>query len=376
MKKACFALLFLAFAPLRAQSAAGSRSGGHPRGRSGLHRGVGCGRRRPAWSAPSIRSSPSASSITDAASGKSRLDSMSAMTLVQYTRAGGGRKTPKDAQMKDVTILDRFGNAAVVKVVATNWIDYLQVAKYNGDWKIVNVLWELKDPKDPRGREVMRHPLFEPGESDPISPGRSNWPTPKRPSSFPADRTRPSKDPKTARLHHPHRGGQGDRLRADGPRALGPHRGARLPGRAAGSFRPLRVSRVERFLLMGFGLNALLRREVVETPRRAPGGDGVPPPHLDPRGPGPVPPRTPPPGRCRDDLRLVRVHRHGPHDAVRLASGPPRQPDPKRHTAGSGCARAERAAADGLDLHRIGDAMPFVAFFLAGRSESCRPPPS
>jgi len=84
---------------------------------------------------------------TDAASGKSRLDSMSAMTLIQYTRAGGGRKTPKDAQMKDVTILDRFQNAAVVKVVAANWIDYLQMAKYNGDWKIVNVLWELK-PKD------------------------------------------------------------------------------------------------------------------------------------------------------------------------------------------------------------------------------------
>jgi hypothetical protein len=86
--------------------------------------------------------------MTDPASGKSRLDSMSAMTLVQYTRAGGGRKTPKEAQMKDVTILDRFQNAAVVKVVATNWIDYLQVARYNGDWKIVNVLWELK-PREP-----------------------------------------------------------------------------------------------------------------------------------------------------------------------------------------------------------------------------------
>lgn len=49
--------------------------------------------------------------------------------------------------MKDVTILDRFQNAAVVKVVASNWIDYLQVAKFNGDWRIINVLWELK-PKD------------------------------------------------------------------------------------------------------------------------------------------------------------------------------------------------------------------------------------
>lgn len=84
---------------------------------------------------------------TDSATGNSRLDSMSAMTLVQRVRAGGGRKTPKDARRKDVTILDRFQNAAVVKVVASSWIDYLQVAKFNGDWKIINVLWELI-PKD------------------------------------------------------------------------------------------------------------------------------------------------------------------------------------------------------------------------------------
>jgi hypothetical protein len=63
------------------------------------------------------------------------------------TRAGGGRKTPTEAETKDVTILDRYQNAAVAKVVAANWIDYLQLAKFNGDWKIVNVLWEPK-PKD------------------------------------------------------------------------------------------------------------------------------------------------------------------------------------------------------------------------------------
>jgi hypothetical protein len=31
--------------------------------------------------------------------------------------------------------------------VASDWIDYLQLAKWNGEWKIVNVLWELT-PKD------------------------------------------------------------------------------------------------------------------------------------------------------------------------------------------------------------------------------------
>jgi hypothetical protein len=81
------------------------------------------------------------------AQGQSRLDQMSAMTLVQGTRRGGGKETPKDKQQKDITILDVFGNAATVKAVASDWVDYLHIAKANGRWVIVNVLWELKPKK-------------------------------------------------------------------------------------------------------------------------------------------------------------------------------------------------------------------------------------
>jgi hypothetical protein len=76
--------------------------------------------------------------------GRYSLGQMGAMTLVQYTRMGGGKDTPKDKQQKDVTVLDIFGNAASAKVVAAEWVDYLQLAKWNGRWVIVNVLWELK----------------------------------------------------------------------------------------------------------------------------------------------------------------------------------------------------------------------------------------
>ena len=79
--------------------------------------------------------------------GRSRLDQMSAMTLVQGTKRGGGKDTPKEKQQKDVTILDVFENAACVKVIASDWIDYLHMAKSNGRWVIVNVLWELKPAK-------------------------------------------------------------------------------------------------------------------------------------------------------------------------------------------------------------------------------------
>jgi len=73
-----------------------------------------------------------------------RVDSMSALTLVQYTRKGYGKKVPVEERQADITVLDHFGNAAVVKAVARDWVDYLQIGKVNGEWKIINVLWEMK----------------------------------------------------------------------------------------------------------------------------------------------------------------------------------------------------------------------------------------
>ena len=76
--------------------------------------------------------------------GRSRLDQMSAMGLVQGVKRGGGKDTPKEKQQKDITILDVFENAASVKAVMSGWIDYMHMAKVNGRWVIINVLWELK----------------------------------------------------------------------------------------------------------------------------------------------------------------------------------------------------------------------------------------
>jgi len=76
--------------------------------------------------------------------GASRVEQMGASVLIANVRRGGGRKTPKERQQKDVTILDRFENAASMKIVASDWIDYLHLAKVDGRWVIVNVLWENK----------------------------------------------------------------------------------------------------------------------------------------------------------------------------------------------------------------------------------------
>ncbi|HZH35437.1 MAG TPA: nuclear transport factor 2 family protein [Pyrinomonadaceae bacterium] len=79
--------------------------------------------------------------------GQSRLDELSAMGLVQGTRGGFGKQTPKAEQQKDVTILDAMESAATVKLVMRDWVDYMHIGKFNGRWVILNVLWEMKPPK-------------------------------------------------------------------------------------------------------------------------------------------------------------------------------------------------------------------------------------
>lgn len=79
--------------------------------------------------------------------GRSRLEQMSAMTLVQGVKRGGGKNTPVEQQQKDVFILDIYENTASAKAIMSGWIDYLHLAKWYGEWKIVNVLWELKPQK-------------------------------------------------------------------------------------------------------------------------------------------------------------------------------------------------------------------------------------
>jgi hypothetical protein len=79
--------------------------------------------------------------------GQSGLGQMTAMALVQGTRGGSGKQTPKEEQQKDVTILDAMSSAATVKVEMRDWVDYMHIGKMNGKWVIINVLWEMKPPK-------------------------------------------------------------------------------------------------------------------------------------------------------------------------------------------------------------------------------------
>ena len=87
---------------------------------------------------------------SDPASGRSRLIQMSALTLINGTRSGGGSQIPAAQRKNDVKILDIYGGAASVRVTAASWVDYMHMSKVNGRWVIMNVLWE----NDPDAEDV------------------------------------------------------------------------------------------------------------------------------------------------------------------------------------------------------------------------------
>jgi hypothetical protein len=85
--------------------------------------------------------------VSDTTTGKSVLQNMGASALVNGARHGYGKSVPREKQEKDVTVLDIFNHAASAKAVMADWVDYMQLAKVDGRWVIVNVLWERKPGK-------------------------------------------------------------------------------------------------------------------------------------------------------------------------------------------------------------------------------------
>ncbi len=70
------------------------------------------------------------------------LNHISKTTLVEYTRGGGGRDTPREKLFYEVDVLDVYKGIATVKGVSANYVDYLHLAKWNDKWLIVNILWD------------------------------------------------------------------------------------------------------------------------------------------------------------------------------------------------------------------------------------------
>jgi len=82
----------------------------------------------------------------DTVSGRAWISNQGSGNLVAGTARGGGKATPMDRRRKDIQILDIYGTVASVRATMSGWIDYMHMAKVDGRWQIVNVLWELHPP--------------------------------------------------------------------------------------------------------------------------------------------------------------------------------------------------------------------------------------
>ena len=83
-------------------------------------------------------------SVVQDSAGRARLAVMTAERLMGEARSGVGRSVPASVRRTDVRILDIYGDIASVRGDMHGWIDYFQVARMNGEWKVVNVLWALR----------------------------------------------------------------------------------------------------------------------------------------------------------------------------------------------------------------------------------------
>jgi hypothetical protein len=60
--------------------------------------------------------------------------------LVEWTRGATEQMANVDKSV-DVTVFDIGDNLATARAIGQNWYDFLQLAKIDGQWRIVNVLW-------------------------------------------------------------------------------------------------------------------------------------------------------------------------------------------------------------------------------------------
>jgi hypothetical protein len=66
------------------------------------------------------------------------------LIILAETYNANGDKFPKNPK-KEVKLLDVSTLTASVKLIANEWFDYMHIVKINGEWKIINVLWQYNN---------------------------------------------------------------------------------------------------------------------------------------------------------------------------------------------------------------------------------------
>jgi hypothetical protein len=76
------------------------------------------------------------------------------MTYEQLLKLAGSwnKDGKRDTSIKEVAVLEVLDQTAVARVRANWGIDYMLLAKYDGQWKIVQILWQSHPPRTTTSR--------------------------------------------------------------------------------------------------------------------------------------------------------------------------------------------------------------------------------
>ena len=69
------------------------------------------------------------------------IETISARQMIDATAAGVGRQRDPGDRRIDVHVDHVHGSIATATVTSAVYVDYLQLVRDGGDWKILNVLW-------------------------------------------------------------------------------------------------------------------------------------------------------------------------------------------------------------------------------------------
>lgn len=73
--------------------------------------------------------------------GGSIIETLSKSQLLEYTKSGYGKQTPRDKAIVKVDIFEINTDFATAKSWTPEFYDYIHLVKFNGEWKILNVLY-------------------------------------------------------------------------------------------------------------------------------------------------------------------------------------------------------------------------------------------
>ena len=82
--------------------------------------------------------------VISTSDGNLRMTEKTGLQMVQDVRSQN-IELPKSEQTEQITVLDVSKGMASAKLVTSHWVDYMTLAKWNGEWKIVSVVLKEND---------------------------------------------------------------------------------------------------------------------------------------------------------------------------------------------------------------------------------------